>query len=146
MNIIGRFKLSCSAEIEKCVRWFLVFILENPWPKVKPDPPNTAGQLHNVLLKAFFDDKRRLSGDRSHARTQPGFDVVDGIEHLSVSQEGRDSETMRNKDSEPVKCDNEGVHVPPSDKTDEVINEIMSKEGKADSNEQNIENKKWNKK
>ena len=142
MNITGTLKLSCSAESQKYVKLFLVFILENPWPKVKPDPPNTAGQLHNVLLKAFFDDKRRLSGDRSHARTQPGFDVVNGIEHLSVNQEGRDSETMRNKDSEPVKCDNEGVHVPPSDKTNAVVNEILSKEGKADSNEQNIENKK----
>jgi hypothetical protein len=80
---------------------------------VRPEPPNTTGQLHNVLLKAYFDDKRKFSHLRPHASAQISLDdAVSGIQKLNVdrdrtqqmsdSQSDSNTENSGKEDSEPA--------------------------------------------
>ncbi|XP_061188259.1 uncharacterized protein LOC133196364 [Saccostrea echinata] len=110
----------------------------NPWPKVKPEPPNTAGQLHNVLLKAFFDDKRKSSHLRPHASAQPSLDdVVEGVEKLSVNNQKLPKEKT---DRDTASIENDKDFKSSSGDTDLKIGEILT-EDKKDSNPSNAENK-----
>ncbi|XP_062572914.1 uncharacterized protein LOC134234879 [Saccostrea cucullata] len=107
----------------------------NPWPKVKPEPPNTAGQLHNVLLKAFFDDKRKSSHLRPHASAQPSLDhVVEGVEKLTVNQ------TLSKERTDTVNIENDKDSESSSGDTEVKIGEILT-EDKKDSSQPNTENK-----
>lgn len=121
----------------------------NPWPKVKPDPPNTEGQLHNVLLKAFFEDKRKFSGNhRPHASTKPEFDNVKGMENLILNQDVNQSETIKNMDKDSVSGENQNAQSSKMDKSEnseeEVVDAVLL-DNKSDRERPNTENKYWKK-
>eukprot|EP00105_Crassostrea_gigas_P000413 XP_011412228.1 PREDICTED: uncharacterized protein LOC105317316 [Crassostrea gigas] len=117
---------------------------ENPWPKVKPDPPNTEGQLHNVLLKAFFEDKRKFSGNhRPHASTKPEFDNVKDMENLTLNQDVNQSETIKNMDKDSVSAENQNAQSSKMDKSEnseEVVDAVLL-DNKIDRERTNTENK-----
>lgn len=124
-------------------------LTENPWPKVKPDPPNTEGQLHNVLLKAFFEDKRKFSGNhRPHASTKPEFDNVKGMENLTLNQDVNQSETIKNMDKDSVSGENQNAQSSKMDKSEnseeEVVDAVLL-DNKSDRERPNTENKYWKK-
>lgn len=121
-------------------------LTENPWPKVKPDPPNTEGQLHNVLLKAFFEDKRKFSGNhRPHASTKPEFDNVKDMENLTLNQDVNQSETIKNMDKDSVSAENQNAQSSKMDKSEnseEVVDAVLL-DNKIDRERTNTENKCW---
>lgn len=123
-------------------------LTENPWPKVKPDPPNTEGQLHNVLLKAFFEDKRKFSGNhRPHASTKPEFDNVKDMENLTLNQDVNQSETIKNMDKDSVSAENQNAQSSKMDKSEnseEVVDAVLL-DNKIDRERTNTENKCWKK-
>lgn len=124
-------------------------LTENPWPKVKPDPPNTEGQLHNVLLKAFFEDKRKFSGNhRPHASTKPDFDNVKGMENLTLNEDVNQSETIRNMNKDSVSAENQNAQSSNMDKfensEEEVVDAVLL-DNKSDRERPNTENKCWKK-
>lgn len=124
-------------------------LTENPWPKVKPDPPNTEGQLHNVLLKAFFEDKRKFSGNhRPHASTKPEFDNVKGMENLTLNKNVNQSETIKNMDKDSVSGENQNAQSSKMDKSEnseeEVVDAVLL-DNKSDRERPNTENKYWKK-
>lgn len=123
-------------------------LTENPWPKVKPDPPNTEGQLHNVLLKAFFEDKRKFSGNhRPHASTKPEFDNVKDMENLTLNQDVNESETIKNMDKDSVSAENQNAQSSKMDKSEnseEVVDAVLL-DNKIDRERTNTENKCWKK-
>lgn len=124
-------------------------LTENPWPKVKPDPPNTEGQLHNVLLKAFFEDKRKFSGNhRPHASTKPDFDNVKGMENLTLNEDVNQSETIRNMNKDSVSAENQNAQSSKMDKSEnsseeDVVDAVLL-DNKSDRERPNTENKCWN--
>lgn len=123
-------------------------LTENPWPKVKPDPPNTEGQLHNVLLKAFFEDKRKFSGNhRPHASTKPEFDNVKDMENLTLNQDVNQSETIKNMDKDSVSAENQNAQSSKMDKSEnseEVVDAVLL-DNKIDRERTNTEKKCWKK-
>lgn len=124
-------------------------LTENPWPKVKPDPPNTEGQLHNVLLKAFFEDRRKFSGNhRPHASTKPDFDNVKGMENITLNEEVNQSETIKNMDKDSVSGENQNAQSSKMDKSEnseeEVVDAVLL-DNKSDRERPNTENKCWKK-
>lgn len=123
-------------------------LTENPWPKVKPDPPNTEGQLHNVLLKAFFEDKRKFSGNhRPHASTKPEFDNVKDMENLTLNQDVNQSETIKNLDKDSVSAESQNAQSSKMDKSEnseEVVDAVLL-DNKIDRERTNTENKCWKK-
>lgn len=124
-------------------------LTENPWPKVKPDPPNTEGQLHNVLLKAFFEDRRKFSGNhRPHASTKPDFDNVKGMENITLNEEVNQSETIKNMDKDSVSAKNQNAQSSKMDKSEnseeEVVDAVLL-DNKSDRERPNTENKCWKK-
>lgn len=124
---------------------FYLSLTENPWPKVKPDPPNTEGQLHNVLLKAFFEDKRKLSGNQCpHASTKPEFDNVEGMGNLNLNQDVNQSESIRSMDKNSASGEKQNAQSSNMDKSEsleeEVVNAVLL-DNKSDTEQPNTENK-----
>lgn len=130
-------------KIKLCNKIYLS-VTENPWPKVKTDPPNTEGQLHNVLLKAFFDDKRKFSGNqRPHASTKPELDNVEGMENLNLNQNVNQSETVINMDRDSVSGEKQNAQsskIDKSENSEEVVNAVLL-DNKSDTERPNTENK-----
>lgn len=140
-NYMHSWKINLSSKI-------YLSLTENPWPKVKPDPPNTEGQLHNVLLKAFFEDKRKFSGNhRPHASTKPEFDNVKDMENLTLNQDVNQSETIKNMDKDSVSAENQNAQSSKMDKSEnseEVVDAVLL-DNKIDRERTNTENKCWKK-